>query len=195
MAPKAAMYLRVSTDKQTVDNQLKETEALLRARGFEPVLYGETASAAAKTRPEFNRMMDDARKGKVAAVGVWALDRLHRSMGGTVRDLLELQRLRVRVLSVREPWVDGEGPVRELLIAIFGWVAQQERTQLQERTKAGLRRAVEEGKTLGRPRASPVLLSQAVARVRAGGKVRTTAEALGLSERTLRRALQPKVAA
>ena len=193
MAPKAALYLRVSTEKQNAANQLAEVEALAKARGFEPVIYGETISAAAKKRPEFERMMADARKGKVGAVAVWALDRLHRSMAGTVRDVLELQRLGVRVLSVREPWIDVDGPVRDLLVAIFGWVAQQERTQLVERTKAGLRRAVDEGKTLGRPRASPVLLTSAVERVKAGGAVRATAEALGLSERTLRRAL--KVAA
>lgn len=195
MAPKAALYLRVSTEKQNAANQLAEVEALARARGFEPVVYGETISAAAKKRPEFERMMEDARKGKVKAVAVWALDRLHRSMAGTVRDVIELDRLGVRVLSVRESWLDTDGPTRPLLLAIFGWVAQQERTQLQERTKAGLRRAVIEGKTLGRPRASPILLASALERVRGGASVRDTANTLGVSERTLRRAMKKPEAA
>jgi hypothetical protein len=50
-------------------------------------------------------------------------------------------RLAVRILSVREPWLDTAGPVRSLLVAIFGRVAEQERTRLIERTKAGLERA------------------------------------------------------
>jgi len=195
MAPKAALYLRVSTDKQHAENQLQEVEALARLRGFDPVVYGETISAAAKKRPKFEEMMADARKGKLKAVAVWALDRLHRSMSGLVRDLAELERLGVRVLSVQESWVDVEGPQRELMIAIFGWVAQQERRMLIERTNAGLERARAAGTKLGRPRASPVLLASAVARVKAGGNVKHTAEALGLSERTLRRALKAPAAA
>lgn len=195
MAPKAALYLRVSTEKQNAANQLAEVEALARARGFEPVIYGETISAAAKKRPEFERMFSDARSGKIKAVAIWALDRFGRSMVGNVRDVLELERLGVRVLSVREQWLDtdADNPTRKLLISIFSWIAEQEREQLRARTRAGLRRAVEAGKTLGRPRASPHLISMAVEKVRSGGSVKTTATALGLSERTLRRAL--KVAA
>lgn len=190
---KAALYLRVSTEKQNAANQLAEVEALARARGFEPVVYGETASAAAKRRPEFERMLHDARTGKISAVVVWALDRLHRSMVGTVRDVTELHRLGVRVLSVRESWLDTEGPTTPLLLAIFGWVAEQERNRLRERTHAGLERAKEQGKTLGRPRVSPTLLSTAVERVRGGGNVKNTAAAVGISERSLRRALKVAV--
>lgn len=189
MAPMAALYLRVSTEKQTAANQLAEVEALAKARGFEGVVYGETASAAAKKRPEFERMLDDARRGRVQAVIVWALDRLHRSMAGTVRDVTELHRIGVRVLSVREPWLDTEGPTTPLLLAIFGWVAEQERSRLRERTRAGLDRARAEGKQLGRPRAPATLVALGVARVRDGGKVREVAAAVGVSERTLRRAL------
>jgi putative DNA-invertase from lambdoid prophage Rac len=72
---------------------------------------------------------------------LWALDRFHRSMLGSVQDVLELDRLGVPILSVREAWLDTSGPVRSLLIAIFGWVAEQERARLIERTKAGLERA------------------------------------------------------
>ena len=187
---KAAVYVRVSTEKQTAANQLAETEALARARGLEPVVYGETASAAAKSRPEFDRMMRDAKAGKVSAVVVWALDRLHRSMTGTVRDVTELHRIGVRVLSVREPWLDTESPTTPLLLAIFGWVAEQERTRLRERTKAGIERARAAGKTLGRPRVSPALLALGVERVKQGAQVTETANALGISPRSLGRAVK-----
>jgi putative DNA-invertase from lambdoid prophage Rac len=120
------------------------------ARGFEPVIYEEVESAA-KARPVLDRMLADVRAGRVQAVAVWALDRLHRSMVG-IQTVLELDRLGVPVLSVREGWLDTSGPVRPLLVAIFGWVAEQERTRLIERTKAGLERARREGKRLGRRR-------------------------------------------
>jgi putative DNA-invertase from lambdoid prophage Rac len=147
---RAAVYLRVSSERLTTDNQTAEVRDLAIARGYEPVLYEEVESAA-KARPVFDRMLSDVRAGRVHAVAVWALDRLHRSMTGAINTVLELDRLGVPVLSVREGWLDTGGPVRPLLVAIFGWVAEQERTRLIERTKAGLERARREGKRLGRP--------------------------------------------
>jgi DNA invertase Pin-like site-specific DNA recombinase len=151
-------------------------------------MYEETESAA-KRRPVFARMMVDVRAGRVQAVIVWALDRLHRSMQGAVNDVLELDRLGVRVFSVRESWLDTSGPVRALLVAIFGWVAEQERNRLIERTKAGLERARREGKRLGRPPCSSILLHAAADRVAKGESIRKAARAVHIPERSLRRFL------
>ena len=95
------MYLRVSTDRQTVANQAAEVSRLAEARGYEPVVYDEVESAA-KARPVLDRMLSDARAGRIQAVAVWALDRLHRSIVGAIQTVLELDRLGVQVLSVRE---------------------------------------------------------------------------------------------
>lgn len=187
-AKPCAVYLRISTDRQTVANQAADVRQLALARGYEPVLYEEVESAA-KARPVLDRMLADVRAGRVQAVAVWALDRLHRSMTGAINTVLELDRLGVPVLSVREGWLDTSGPVRPLLVAIFGWVAEQERTRLIERTKAGLERARREGKSLGRPRVSPLKVAAAVERVRAGASIRQAAEAAGVNRETLRRAL------
>jgi putative DNA-invertase from lambdoid prophage Rac len=183
---KAALYLRVSTDKQTTDNQLVELQRLAAARGFVPVVYVEVESAA-KARPVLDRMMDDARAGRVSAVIVWALDRLHRSMTGAISTVLELDRLGVQVISLKEPWLDTSGPVRSLLVAIFGWVAEQERSRLIERTKAGLVRARAQGKRLGRPPASPILVRAAADLVAAGLPVAEAARIKGVKRTTLRR--------
>jgi hypothetical protein len=60
------------------------------------------------------------------------------------------------LVSVREPWLDTGGPVRDLLLAIFSWVAEQELRRLVERTRAGIERArakgTKSGKAIGRPR-------------------------------------------
>ena len=71
---RAALYVRVSSDRQTGENQFAELRQLVSARGFEPVLYEEVESAA-KARPVLDRMLADARAGRVEAVAVWALDR------------------------------------------------------------------------------------------------------------------------
>jgi DNA invertase Pin-like site-specific DNA recombinase len=135
---------------------------LAEARGYELVEYEEVESAA-KARPVLERLLADARAGRIHAVSVWALDRLHRSMVGAIQTVLELDRLGAQVLSVRECWLDTSGPVRPLLVAIFGWVAEQERARLIERTRAGLERARREGKRLGRPCASPLAVASALA--------------------------------
>ena len=171
----AAVYLRVSCDRSTVENQRAAVEQMSVARGFEPVVYEEVESAV-KARPVFEQMMTDARTGRVQAVAVVALDRLHRSMTGAISTVLELDRLGVQVMSVRESWLDTGGPVRPLLVAIFGWVAEQERATLIERTNAGLARARREGKTFGRPRTSPVKVLAAVEHVRAGVSERVAAQ-------------------
>jgi DNA invertase Pin-like site-specific DNA recombinase len=182
----AGLYLRVSTDRQTTGNQLADLDRLVRARGFEPVIFEEVESAA-RARPVLDRLLADARSGKLAAVAVWALDRLHRSMVGAIQVVLELDRLGVRVVSVREPWLDTDSPVRPLLVAIFGWVAEQERTRLIERTKAGMSRARREGKMIGRPRTSTVLLHAAAELVATGVPVAEAARRKGVSRASLRR--------
>jgi DNA invertase Pin-like site-specific DNA recombinase len=183
-----AVYLRVSTDRQTTANQEAEVRRLAVARGYVAVVYEETESAA-KARPVLEGMLADVRAGRVQAVAVWALDRLHRSMTGAISTVLELDRLGVPVLSVREGWLDTGGPVRPLLVAIFGWVAEQERTRLIERTRAGLERARRDGKRLGRPPASPVLLHAARDLVATGATVAEAARSKGLARSSLRRFL------
>lgn len=186
---RCAVYLRVSTDRQTTQNQEADVRRMAEARGYDAVVYEETESAA-KVRPVLDRMLADVRAGRVNAVAVWAIDRLHRSMVGAINTILDLDRLGVPVLSVREGWLDTSGPVRPLLVAIFGWVAEQERARLIERTRAGLDRARRQGKRLGRPCASPLAVAAAVAHVKQGASIRAAAKAAGVSERTVRRSLR-----
>ena len=185
---RAGLYVRVSTDRQTVENQLAELRQLARARSFEPVIYEEVESAA-KARPVLDRLLTDARAGRIRAILVWALDRLQRSMLGAIQTVLECDRLGIPVLSVREGWLDTSGPVRPLLVAIFGWVAEQERARLIERTKAGIERARRQGKRLGRAPASPILLHAARDLVANGVPVAKAARLKGVARSTLRRFL------
>ncbi|RIX39770.1 MAG: hypothetical protein D3M94_22385, partial [Rhodocyclales bacterium GT-UBC] len=82
------------------------------------------------------------------------------------------------------PPMSGTAP---LLVAIFGWVAEQERTRLIERTKAGMARARKEGKKIGRPRTSTVMLHAAADLVAHGMRVSEAARVKGVSRGALRR--------
>ena len=187
----AAVYHRVSTAGQSPANQGPECARLARARGLSIVrVYNEWGSAGGR-RPVFDDMLDDARRGEFRVLIVWALDRFGRSMVGNVRLLLELDRLGVTVISVREPWLDTGGPVRDLLVSIFSWVAEQERTRLGERTRAGLERARARGAALGRPRRviTPDELARARALQEIGSSLRFIAQRLRVPRATIARAL------
>jgi DNA invertase Pin-like site-specific DNA recombinase len=188
MTTRAAIYLRVSSDKQTVENQRPEVEQLARNRGFEVVQVFEEQASAVKHRPQYEAMLKDARRGKFGAVVCWALDRFGRSMVGNLQDVLELDRVGVEVVSVREPWLDTGGPVRTLLIGIFSWCAEQERNRLVSRTRLGLERARRMGTKLGRPRAQVDVVR--ARELRAGGRtLRQVAADMGVGVATLHRAL------
>lgn len=149
-APVVAIYARVSTAEQTVACQMPDVLALCAARGWTVGVTYEEQASAVKRRPAYEKMMTAAASGRFSILVVWALDRFGRSMSGNINDLLALDKLGVRVVSVREPWLDSGGPVRELLVAIFSWVAQQERARLIERTRAGIAVVRAAGKPWGR---------------------------------------------
>lgn len=187
---RAAIYLRVSTDRQRTENQKPEVEQLVKARGFKTTHVYEEQASAAKTRPMYEKMLADAKRGKFDVLVIWALDRFGRSMVGNLSAVLELDRVGVTVVSVRESWLDTGSPVRTLLVAIFSWVAEQERHRLVERTKAGLESARRRGARIGRPRVR-VNLDRA-RQLRGQGKpLRDVAEAFGVGVATLHRALNP----
>ena len=110
-------------------------------------------------------------------------------MTGNLQAVLELDRIGVQVVRVRQPWLDTSGPVRSLLIAIFDWVSEQERNRLIERTKVGLDRARREGKRIGRPKVR-VDIAKALALKGEGKSIRQAALALGVGSATLHRALR-----
>lgn len=188
MAVRCAVYLRHSTDKSKTENQKPEVEQVVRARGFEVVATFEEGASAVKKRPEYERMMKAAKRGSFDVLIVWALDRFGRSMVGNLTDVLELDRIGVKVVSVRESWLDTGGPVRNLLVAIFSWAAEQERNRLVERTKAGVAAARRRGARLGRP---PARLDRdrLIELHEQGLSVRKIAATLGVGPSTVQRKL------
>lgn len=196
MKRRAVVYLRVSTGEQTTVNQRAECLRLVRARGWELVgIESETASAVG-ARPVLKRVLEQAHKGKFDVLVVWALDRLGRSLLENLSTVIELDRKRVKLTSVRESYLEHEGPQRMIVISVLSSIAEFERERLVERTKAGLARARAQGVRFGRPPAAVDLrqVKQLRAQVLASGKPRLTwkqiARRLGVSRRTAIRAYE-----
>lgn len=187
---RAALWLRVSTPEQHAENQRPELEAMAKRRGLEVVrVFDETASGAAKDRTVLGAMLAAAHRRELDVLMVWALDRLGRSMFEVLETVRKLDAAGVELVSVREPWLDTGGPARALLLAVFSWFADFERTRLVERTRAGMAQARRKGKVIGRPPAAiPLTLARSL---RAEGlSVRAVARRLNVAASTLRRALQ-----
>ena len=188
MTLRCAIYLRHSTDRNKTENQKPEVEQIAKSRNYTVVSIFEEGASAVKKRPEYERMMKEARRGGFDVLIVWAIDRFGRSMVGNLTDVLELDRIGVKVVSVRESWLDTGSPVRTLLIAIFSWCAEQERNRLVERTKAGLASARRRGVRVGRP---PARLDRdhLLDLKSQGWSVRKIAASLGVGSATVQRRL------
>lgn len=183
----------MSDQGQTLENQLPDVERIIGARRLELVATYTEKESAAKPRDEFERMMRDARAGHFGVLVVWAVDRFGRSMLGNLTAIRELERVGVDVISARESWLDTTGPVRDVLLAFISWIAEQERRRIGERTIAGMARARQQGKAIGRPRArvDANALELLLARRRTEGLTREQmAKCLDVSPRTLRRELE-----
>src|SRR5262245_58577368 len=81
---RAAIYVRVSTDHQTVENQTRELRQVAERRGWEVVeVYSDAGISGAKDRkqrPGLDRMLNDAGRRKFDIVMAWAIDRVGRSL-------------------------------------------------------------------------------------------------------------------
>jgi DNA invertase Pin-like site-specific DNA recombinase len=184
----AALYLRVSSEGQSLDNQRPQLLQLAQARGLEIVAVFEEKVSAVKQRLAFEAMQLAAHQGKFSHLLVVALDRFGRSMIGNMTAVLELDRIGVQIISVREGWLDTSGPVRPLLISIFSWVAEMERQTVISRPKAGIDRARRAGKVIGRPKVR-VDLAEALTLRASGMSIRAVAIKLGVGAATLHRLL------
>lgn len=141
---RAVIYARVSTGEQDPENQIKQLENMALLQNYMiTAKYIEKISGGSANRPQFQEMLEDARKRKFDVILVWSLDRFSREgINNTLSYLKRLKHHHVSLKSLQEPWLDtSDTGMGELLISIFSWVAAQERKRISERTKAGMLRS------------------------------------------------------
>jgi putative DNA-invertase from lambdoid prophage Rac len=152
---RAVIYARVSTDDQSPLNQIAELRRWAEEQRYEVVGEYVDFASGARRRERLDDLFEDARRRQFELVAVWSLDRLTRE--GPLATLLYVNRLGalgIKVYSHQEPYLDPRLPFYESIIALLADIAKWERDRRSERTKAGLRRAMSQGKKLGRPKGS-----------------------------------------
>jgi DNA invertase Pin-like site-specific DNA recombinase len=182
---RAAIYLRVSTDGQTTENQRLVLEEVAKRRGWQLVtIFEDQGISGAKgrdKRPGFDRMLKDAARRRFDVVMVAAIDRLGRSTSTVSVALADLASAGVEIYSHREG-MDGTTPYGRAMLNMASVFAELERDLIRDRVKAGLARTKAEGTRLGRPPLSERVRDQ-VRELRAGRvPVRQIAERVGIAK-------------
>ena len=153
-----ALYVRVSTDGQTTANQRRELIKVAKARGWQVVdVYEDAGISGAKGRsgrPAFDRLCRDATRRRCDIIAAWSVDRLGRSLQDLVTCLGEVHASGVN-LYLHQQAVDTTTPAGRALFQMMGVFAEFERAMIRERVMAGLERAREQGKRLGRRPLAP----------------------------------------
>ncbi len=200
MTMRAALYLRVSTDGQTVENQRVALLAVAARRGWEVVRTFEDAGiSGAKGREKragLDAALKDAVRHRFDVLAVWSIDRLGRSTAMVATALGELESAGVALYADREA-VDATTPHGRAMLQMAAVFAELERGMIRERVKAGLVRARAAGKRIGRPPGGRRVERQIEARLAAGDGELKTARALRVGVGTVRRVkagLAPEVA-
>ncbi len=144
MTKRIAIYARVSTDKQTVDNQLIELRSLCDRLGYIIVHeYTDSGISGAKSRndrPALDALMKDATRRRFDMVMCWSIDRLGRSLQHLVELLNELQALKID-LYFQQQGMDTSTPSGRMIFSVFGAIGEFERNLIRERVLAGQQRA------------------------------------------------------
>ena len=155
---KIALYLRVSTKRQTVENQRISLHEWAERAGHEIVAEfadeGVSASRKRKARrPQFEKMLKAATRREFDQLAVWSLDRLGRSMKETVNAITDLDALGISIYMHRQG-VDTSTPHGKAFAYMAGIFAEAESDWLSDRIHAGLETARLKNVRLGRPPAS-----------------------------------------
>src|SRR5262245_6325045 len=195
---RAVFHLRVSTIDQTTANQERELRQVAERMGCEITkVYRDHGISGAKgrdKRPQFDALCRDAAQRQFDVVMAWSVDRLGRSLQDLVGFLSELHALKID-LYLHQQGIDTTTPAGKALFQMMGVFAEFERAMIQERVRAGLRRAKAEGKQLGRPRIAPALEERILAARTGGLSVRKTAAKFGVDPATVQRISGPFVVA
>lgn len=145
---KVAIYVRVSTEKQDLNNQLDVLREYANKEGWEIwEEYCDVISGKEDKRPYWNLMFEHASRKLFDIVLFWSLDRFSRSGTlYTLQKLKQLENLNIDWVSYQEQYIRSTGPFKDAVISIMATVAKLERERLSERTKAGMKNAKNVGK-------------------------------------------------
>lgn len=145
---KVVLYVRVSTSKQEVINQIVQLREYCKKSNYTiSEEYVDVISGKETSRPSYDRMFSHAHRKLFDVVLFWDLSRFSRAGTlFTLQKLKELENLGIDWESYREPYFKTTGEFKDVILSIMSTLAKIERERISERTKAGLRFAKNVGK-------------------------------------------------
>jgi DNA invertase Pin-like site-specific DNA recombinase len=186
---RAGLYARVSTtDQQTIPLQIRAMREYAARRGWTIAFEVKEVGSGASERQLREKLLDAARRREIDVVLVWRLDRWGRSVADLLGTLQELQHLGVGFVSLTEA-LDLTSPAGRAMAALLAVFAEFEREILQERVRAGLAHARQNGKRLGRPITAGLYADQVRKLHRAGISKAEIARRLRIGRTSVRRIL------
>jgi len=189
-AKRAAIYLRVSTDGQTTENQRLALAEVAARRGWQMVAtYEDAGISGAKDRDKragLDAAMKDAIRRRFDVLAVWSIDRLGRSTATVATVLAELDAAGVAIYADREG-MDATTPHGRAMLQMAAVFAELERGMIRERVVAGLTRAKAQGKQLGRPKVAGATEDAIRNALSAGKGILKVAAELGVGSGTVQR--------
>ena len=139
-----------------------------------------------KDRPGLDKMLQEAQRRRFDVVMAWAIDRLGRSLIDLLGTIQTLDACGVD-LYLDQQAIDTTTPAGKLMFQVTGAFAEFERSMIRQRVNAGLKRAVDAGKQLGRPRIDPALEKRIQNQLRAGKGMLAIAKEVGVGSGTVQR--------
>lgn len=150
---KVAIYCRVSTDKQELEQQIESCKKFCEYKNFEYEIFDEIGSGKNFKREKFLNMLERLRKLEFNGVVVFRFDRLGRNAREVVTLFEEFETKGIQVISLNEN-LDTSTPIGKAMRHIIMVLAQLERENISEATKQRLQALKNMGKRLGRPSGS-----------------------------------------
>ncbi len=191
-----AIYVRVSTQQQTTENQLLELHEVCERNNWNIVeTYNETVSGTKgqSDRSELNRMMIDASRRKFDKVVVWSVDRLGRNMKHLVTVLTQLKDLDINLFAYKQG-IDTSTTMGQSFFYMVGIFSELENNMRKERQVIGIKRALDNGAKFGRKsKLNDKTVSEITSLREKGQSMRKIAKELKISVATVHKACSEKV--
>ena len=143
-------YIRVSTEKQNLENQQLEIQKFCNSNNMEIDSWVEEKISGTKS-PERRKLSFILKNGKKGDTVICTeLSRLGRSLMMVMNVLQHFLEEGINVITIKDGYRLGDNIQSKVLAFAFGLSAEIERQLISERTKQGLNRARAEGKQIGR---------------------------------------------
>ncbi len=187
MSKRAALYLRVSQDTQTTENQRRELIAVAERNGWEIVAEfcdeGISGAKGRDQRPAYDALLKAIARREIDIVASWAVDRLGRSLQDLVGFLNEINAKGVD-LYLHQQALDTSTPSGRAMFGMLSVFADFEREMIRSRIMAGLARS---NKKAGRPALPPIMVQKIEKTLAQGLSINATAKRLNVGVGTVHR--------